>query len=109
MEGYGCAELAGHFAPDAVIRWPNTREVFTVEEFVRANSEYPGDWQIAVERATEELSVIRASMGEDEYRAVSLFRFNGDKITELTEYWGDVGDPPAWRREKGIGQIERGN
>lgn len=30
--------------PDALIRWHNTKEQFTREEFIRVNCEYPGKW-----------------------------------------------------------------
>ena len=37
-------ELAGFFAPEAQVRWPNTNECFTAEEFIRANSDPEGRW-----------------------------------------------------------------
>ncbi|MFR6331654.1 MAG: hypothetical protein ACLUOI_24545 [Eisenbergiella sp.] len=37
-------ELPYFFKEDACIRWHNTREQFTVNEFIRANCEYPGEW-----------------------------------------------------------------
>ena len=36
--------LRAWFWPDARIIWPCTEEVFTVEEFLIANCEYPGAW-----------------------------------------------------------------
>ena len=42
--------LADWFRPDAVIRWHCTNEQFTVPEFIRANCEYPGEWDGTVER-----------------------------------------------------------
>ena len=42
--------LAAYFLPGALIFWHNTDECFTVEEFVRANREYPGNWRIEIER-----------------------------------------------------------
>ena len=32
-----------YFHKEARIRWINTNEGFTVEEFIRANCEYPGE------------------------------------------------------------------
>ena len=43
-------ELPYFFKEDACIRWHNTREQFTVNEFIRANCEYPGEWTGEVER-----------------------------------------------------------
>ena len=34
-----------YFYPDAYVNWHNTNEHFTVEEFIRANCEYPGEWE----------------------------------------------------------------
>ena len=42
--------MAGYFRPDAVIRWHCTNEQFTVPEFIRANCEYPGEWDGKIER-----------------------------------------------------------
>lgn len=33
-----------------VVRWPNTRERFTAEEFIRVNCAYPGAWKGGLER-----------------------------------------------------------
>ncbi len=33
-----------------MITWPNTNERFSLEEFLRANCEYPGTWDGTVER-----------------------------------------------------------
>lgn len=42
--------IRAHFHPDAVICWHCTNERFSVEEFIRANCEYPGDWGGEIER-----------------------------------------------------------
>ena len=39
-----------YFREDARVNWHNTNEQFTVEEFIRANCEYPGRWDGEVER-----------------------------------------------------------
>ncbi len=44
------AGLRSYFAPHAVINWHNTKEQFSVEEFICANCGYPGKWQGQVER-----------------------------------------------------------
>ena len=38
------------FLPDAYVNWHNTNEHFTVEEFIRANCEYPDAWNGEIER-----------------------------------------------------------
>lgn len=39
-----------YFHSNAWINWHNTNEHFTVEEFIQANCEYPGEWDGKVER-----------------------------------------------------------
>lgn len=104
------ADLPAFFAPQAIICWPNTNERFTVAEYVRANSEYPGDWRIAVERleAVENtlVSVARVTLTKADlcFHAVSFFTFAEEKIVSLTEYWSEDSAPPAWRTALGIGK-----
>ena len=38
------------FHKDAFVNWHNTNEHFTVNEFIKANCEYPGDWDGEIER-----------------------------------------------------------
>ena len=99
--------MGDHFTADAVILWPNTGERFTVPEFVRANREYPGQWEAQVERIDPEggFSVARVWSPEGAaFRAVSFYRWRGGKICRLEEYWGDVGPAPDWRRALGLGR-----
>ena len=99
--------MGDHFTEDTVILWPNTGERFTVPEFVRANREYPGQWEARVERIDPEggFSVARVWSPEGTaFRAVSFYRWRGGKICRLEEYWGDVGPAPDWRRALGLGR-----
>lgn len=94
--------LRPFFAPGAAVRWPCTNERFTVEGYIRANCEYPGDWRGEIERveAIEHgmVAVSRVWSGEASFHAVSFFRLDGEgRILTLDEYWGDDGAPPAWR------------
>ena len=36
--------IRAYFYPDAWVNWHNTNEHFTLEEFIRANCEYPNQW-----------------------------------------------------------------
>lgn len=100
--------LCGWFAGNAVIRWHNSGEEFTVEEYVRANCEYPGHWRGEVERVLETtegaVSVARVWSEDAAFRAVSFYQFQDGKISRLEEYWGDVGEAPQWRQAMGIGR-----
>jgi len=107
-------KLQKFFEPEAVIVWANTNEKFSVDEYIRANCEYPGDWQGTLEdydfvdRGTKTLIFI-VSVHTDEKiiaRTVSFINFASpdcELISRLTEYWGDIGEPPQWRKDKNIG------
>lgn len=104
------AAMARYFHSGAVIRWPNTNEQFTLEEFLRANCAYPGRWTGEVERVETAgelvIAVVRVrSLDRDQsLHAVSLIRVEGERIASIDEYWGDDGPVPAWRREMGLGR-----
>jgi len=44
------AAIKGFFQSTAYVNWHCTNECFTVDEFIQANCEYPGDWDGKVER-----------------------------------------------------------
>ncbi len=102
--------LEDYFCSDAVIEWNNTNEQFTVHEFIAANSLYPGNWSVAVERleACGDLivSVVKVTLRDADasFHAASFFKFRYGKIGLLNEYWGEDGPPPQWRTERGIGR-----
>lgn len=100
--------LWGFFAEGAEVLWPNTNERFSVEEYLRANCEYPGKWNGKIERmldtAEGSVTVTRVWSEEFSVRAISFFRWQGEKILWLEEYWSDDGAPPEWRRKMQIGQ-----
>ena len=52
-------ELSAYFTPDAVIRWHCTNEQFTVDEYIRANCDYPGKWDGTIERIDRSAAGIR--------------------------------------------------
>ena len=43
-------EIRKYFRPDAYVNWHCSNEHFTVEEFIRVNCEYLGDWDGEVEK-----------------------------------------------------------
>ncbi|GGH16182.1 nuclear transport factor 2 family protein [Paenibacillus segetis] len=102
--------LFQYFTEDAVINWNNSNESFNVNEFVRANCEYPGNWRIDIERleAMDDLvvSVVKVELKSSEisFRATSFFEFDEDKIRWLNEYWGDNAQAPQWRVDMNIGK-----
>ena len=102
--------LSDFFAPGAYVNWHCTNERFTVEEFIRANCEYPGQWDGELERTEVlgELTIAAARVyAKDQgpsFHCVSFIRVREEKITSLDEYWGDDGPVPQWRRDKHIGR-----
>lgn len=108
-------ELRTCFHPDAYVNWHNTNEHFTVEEYIRANCEYPGQWMGEIEQfiETEDRIVVathvRSTDGKISCHCTSFIRLQDDKIISMDEYWGDDGEAPQWRQEMHIGtQIREG-
>ena len=105
--------MTGYFRPDAVIRWHCTNEQFTVPEFIRANCEYPGEWDGKIERTERSGDLLVTAVNvypkdrSASFHVVSFFRLQDGKIAALDEYWGDDGEPPAWRKNLGIGRTIR--
>lgn len=104
------AAMRRFFAPGARVRWHNTNEAFSAEEFVEVNCEYPGAWDGEVERVERsgELIVtavrVFAAGGGPSFHVVSFFQVRDGKIVSLDEYWGDDGAVPQWRLDKKIGR-----
>jgi len=102
-------EMRPFFREDAVIRWPNTNEQFQVEEFIRANCEYPGSWAGEIERLEQLgdliITVVHVYSRDKTVscHVTSFMHTKEDQIISLDEYWGDDGSPPQWRLEKRLG------
>ena len=110
-------KLRSFFEPDATIVWANTNEQFTVGEYIRANCDYPGEWKGRVEdvqccsqfHGHNRITVV-AKVWDGEGNASRTVSFielgdTGDeRIQSMVEYWGDVGKPPKWRQDLGIGK-----
>lgn len=98
------------FAEDAYVNWHCTNEHFTVNEFIRANCEYPGDWDGEVERVLDLgdriVTVTRVWSREPRFffHVNSWLRVENGKILSIDEYWGDDGKAPQWRQEMRIGR-----
>ena len=97
------------FHTDAIIRWHNTNEQFTVEEFLRANCEYPGTWYGELDR-TEQLGDLLISVAHiysvepaESHHVVCFMQLKDDRIAAMDEYWSEDGAAPQWRLDKAIG------
>lgn len=104
------AAIRSFFHENAYVNWHCTNERFTVDEFVRVNCEYPGEWAGEVERQETlgdlmiTVTHVYAKDGRQSFHAVSFIKTEGDKILSIDEYWGDDGMAPLWRLEKQIGK-----
>ena len=102
--------LTDVLAPDLRVRYVHTGEVFTADEFVRVNREYPGEWAALVEELVvhgdRAVSRTRVSDGSETYFVASFAGVRDGMLSELTEVWtGSVDAPPADRRPSGINEI----
>ena len=101
--------LRAFFHPEAHVDWPNTGERFTLEEFIRANCEYPGEWDGEIRRVVQkdDLTVTVVSVFSKDkklsFHVTSFMRIREGRLLSLEEYWGDDGPPPRWRQEMKIG------
>lgn len=104
-----------YFHKDASIKWHCTNEVFNVDEFIKANCEYPGDWDGKVERIekiNDLLITITHVYPKDHassFHVTSFIQLKDNLIQSLDEYWADDGEAPAWRKEMKIGASIYGN
>lgn len=102
--------LREFFIPGAAVRWHCSNELFTVEEYIRANCDYPGDWHGELERVEnmDALVVTAARVWPKDasasFHVCSFIRLEGGRIAGLDEYWADDGPAPDWRREMNIGK-----
>ena len=101
--------IRSFFHKDAYVNWHCSNEHFTVDEFIIANCEYPGDWDGTVERVEvigDLFITVTKVYPQDRsvyFHVVSFIRTANDKITSMDEYWADDGNPPQWRIDKHIG------
>ena len=102
-------KIRAFFCRGGYVNWHCTNEHFDVEEYIRANCEYPGDWTGEVERieAVNDLIVtvthVYPKDRASSFHVTSFFRIENSKITSVDEYWADDGEAPGWRKQLGIG------
>lgn len=104
------AAMAVFFAPEAHVNWHNSNEHFTVPEFIRANCEYPGDWEGEIVRCHRQddliITVCRVWPHDKSasFHVSSFIQMKDGLITAIDEYWGDDGPAPQWRQELKLGR-----
>ena len=100
--------------PDAVICWHDSNEQFTLDEYIRANCEYPsgaaspGKWNgeiQRVERIEGGVVIVTKIFSDESTHLVTAFaKLTEGKISRLDEYYSDCNEVPQWRKEMNIGK-----
>ena len=107
--GQDAERIRGYFREDAYVNWHCTNEHFSVQEYLIANCEYPGEWDGEVERVEEinDLTITVTHVYPKDrslsFHVTSFFQMPDGRIQSLDEYWADDGTAPDWRLEKKIG------
>jgi hypothetical protein len=107
-------KLKTFFKETAYVNWHCTNEHFTVDEFIQANCEYPGEWDGTIERIEEigDLIVTAVNVFSTDREllshVVSFIEIEDGLISAMNEYWGDDGVAPQWRLDKKIGEVFQG-
>jgi len=102
--------LHAYFTDDAKIFWHCSNEEFSVDEFKRANCDYPGEWDGTIERIEETddkiITVVNVYPKDRSasFHVVSFFKLKNGLIERLDEYWADDAEPPEWRKKMSIGK-----
>lgn len=97
------------FCQDGYVNWHCTKEHFDVEEYIRANCEYPGDWEGEVERIETlngrivTVTHVYPKEKTASFHVTSFFTIKDSKIQSIDEYWAEDGEAPDWRKQMGIG------
>ena len=103
-------EIRHYFHDEAYVNWHCTNEHFTVDEFIIANCEYPGNWEGTVERieVLNDLIITVVNVYPKDrstsFHVTSFIKIKDDKIVSMDVYWADDGNAPQWRLDKHIGQ-----
>lgn len=104
------AAIKEYFDGNAYINWHCTNEHFTVDEFIIANCEYPGNWDGEVERVEKlndliiTVTRVYSKIETLSFHVTSFIKVTNDKIVAVDEYWADDGTAPDWRLNKNIGK-----
>ena len=103
-------EIRKYFHKDAYVNWHCSNEHFTVEEFIRANCDYPGDWDGEVEKivTTGDMIITATQVYPKDcsasFHVTSFIKLKDGKIAAMDEYWADDGEAPKWRQDMKIGR-----
>ena len=103
-------EIKNFFHPEASICWQDTNEKFTVDEFIQANCQYPGEWSGLIKRIEkiDNLIITVTHVWEIneplEFHVTSFIKVEDNKIVSIDEYWGNIEETPQWRLDLKLGK-----
>ena len=86
------------------MNWHCTNEHFNVNEYIRANCEYPGEWTGELERTEKagDMIITAAHVYPKDkswsLHVTSFFKLEDSKIKSIDEYWAEDGEAPEWRK-----------
>ncbi len=104
-------EMRGFLADELIVRWHNTNEQFTLEEYLKVNCSYPGNWlgEVKTIIPTSEgcVAVVQISSedGSVKVHQISVIKITDEKIVALDEYYSEDGSIPQWRLDMNIGNL----
>lgn len=105
-------KMRDFFETNAEIYWYNTNEKFSLEEYLKVNCEYPGNWKGKIEKFEivdkKIMTIVFVSSLDEKIkcRVISFIQLNEvNKIIKLEEYWSDISLPPQWRIDMKIGKF----
>ena len=100
--------LREYFTSDAVICWHDSNEQFTVDEYIRANCEYPDSWNGEIQRVEKIeggiIIVTKIFSDESSHLVTAFAKLTDGKISRLDEYYSECNEIPEWRKEMKIGK-----
>ena len=97
------AAFADTLAEDVLYTCPQTRErVHGRDRYVRFNREYPGDWNLRIERIVAEPeragTWIHFAVGREEMYGITFFTADREgHIATVTDFWPEPYEPPTGR------------
>ncbi|MDB1144729.1 MAG: hypothetical protein KGV48_000120 [Alcaligenaceae bacterium] len=98
------SQIRPFFSQEASIHWHNTDEHFSVDEFIKVNCTYPGQWDYEIKHSKQLdhllITAVRVfdNTQHHSFHVVSFIQTQNDKITLMDEYWGEDGEIPQWRQ-----------
>ena len=90
-------EIREYFHADAYVNWHCSNEHFTVEEFIRANCEYPGDWDGEIEKivTTDDMIITATRCIRKIAPLLFTLRPSSSSKTKRSSPWMNIGQTMA--------------